>query len=719
MGNFDGFLIETNSNWTLQLGWDADELHSIPLIEFIHPDDRYKTVRAAKLALLGKEPKNFINRFKAKNGEYHWLQWTSGVDKKQKLTFNIARDITALVEKDRFLKTTTELAKIGGWKYDLQQGKHQWTPETYRIFDLPVDSEVSLDRIVDYYSPKHQTILRKLIKQCLNGESFITNLQIQTAKNNTKWIRLIANPVTVKGKVIGVQGTIQDVDRELTTKIKLIEGEERYKIALDASNDGIWDWDFRTNEVFYSDHLVKVLGYEKSDFSNDKFIKSLYPGDYKKMMRAISHYLDTKEPYDIVLRVANVNGEYLWFRSKGKAIFDDNGKPYRMSGSLTNITDLKNKEQALHKAYKVAETYQTAINMVAMVCKTDALGNITYINDKFCEISGYSASELFGKNVADVFHEDFNQDFKKSLLKTLSNGEIWEGTLKQITKTGENYWTDTYIVPLFYGKEETKEYMYIAYDKTKELSILDELEQEKLKTMQASKLAAIGEMAGGIAHEINNPLAIIHGYATHLRKSFDSQSLIEPDKQKELADKIVSTTERIAKIVKGLKAFSRESSSTDFELVSVQEIVRDTLSFCLERFRAGNVTIDTYFPSEEIFIQCRRVEISQVLLNLLNNAYDATKDAGADQIDVQVLKNKNLTQICVIDYGTGIDKEIKDKILNPFFTTKEVGKGTGLGLSISRRILENHKGELKFHSNGKTVFIIQLPVAAATSREAA
>ncbi|MBC7693578.1 MAG: PAS domain-containing protein [Methylotenera sp.] len=210
--------------------------------------------------------------------------------------------------------------------------------------------------------------------------------------------------------------------------------------------------------------------------------------------------------------------------------------------------------------------------------------------------------------------------------------------------------------------------------------------------VQSSKMSSLGEMASGIAHEINNPLAIIFGKASLLKMQLDSSS-IDKDGFKDELSKIESTAGRIAKIIKGLRTFSRNSENDPMEETQISQIIEETLAFCGERIKASFTTLQVQVQGE-LTAKCRPAQISQVLLNLLSNAFDAVQKLETRWIRIEALEFEGKLQIRVIDSGEGISPLVASNMMQPFFTTKEVGKGTGLGLSISKGIMESHQGQL-------------------------
>lgn len=227
--------------------------------------------------------------------------------------------------------------------------------------------------------------------------------------------------------------------------------------------------------------------------------------------------------------------------------------------------------------------------------------------------------------------------------------------------------------------------------------------------MQSSKLASLGVMAAGIAHEINNPLAIINSKTFLLKKHIDKED-IDKAGIKSYLETIEKTVQRIVKIIKGLKHISREGSTDPFEMTSLKDILSETISFAETRYRSSDVilTIEPY--NDDLKIYCRPVQISQVILNLINNSFDAVVMNQEKWIKIKIEEFEKHIEIRVIDSGKGIPKDIQAKLLTPFYTTKEVGKGTGLGLSISSGIIRDHFGEFAIDNDcPNTCFLIKLP----------
>ena len=231
------------------------------------------------------------------------------------------------------------------------------------------------------------------------------------------------------------------------------------------------------------------------------------------------------------------------------------------------------------------------------------------------------------------------------------------------------------------------------------------------RLIEAARMVSLGEMAGGVAHEINNPLAVMSGLLSILLKKIDN-SPPNTSELKSALQEIQAMTNRIASIVKGLLAFAGVRPQLEGEVVTVHDLVQETLALSSSRIVNAGIEIQVDVPPE-LTLECRKIQIEQVLANLLSNAYLAIVDLKEDlkwiRISAAMLNTKEI-EICVSDCGSGISAEVAAKIMEPFFTTRAVGAGVGLGLSISKGLVSSHGGTLYLDPASKnTTFKINLP----------
>lgn len=237
-------------------------------------------------------------------------------------------------------------------------------------------------------------------------------------------------------------------------------------------------------------------------------------------------------------------------------------------------------------------------------------------------------------------------------------------------------------------------------------------------SFQQAKMSTLGEMAANIAHEINNPLAIISGKTQIIINQINSGNFDLIKLNSDL-NKIVQTIGRIDRIVKGIKLISRSSESDVYEFVTIERVVQETLELCNERIYFHQIELRLK-NSLKISIECRPTQIVQVLLNLVGNSIDAVGTKPIKWIEIEAVQQGESVVISVADSGAGIPESIQSRLAQPFFTTKDIGKGTGLGLSISKGIVENHGGTFKYDQTSlNTRFLMVLPLQQVKLRKLA
>lgn len=332
-------------------------------------------------------------------------------------------------------------------------------------------------------------------------------------------------------------------------------------------------------------------------------------------------------------------------------------------------------------------------------------GFIECANSAFVEMLGYSNDELQTMNYQDLlYHED--QEGSAIATARLQADESLENF--------ENRWVrkDGTLLHLSWRAlaKSNENCIYSAARDITELKRQERvLQEEHAKMALASKMSSLGRMASGMAHEINNPLTIVFGQA-HLLKQLAFADELSREEVAKAALQIEFTSSRIVEIINGLRTFAREGSGDPFEFVSLKKVLNDTLVFCAGLFRKEAIEFTYDDIPDDIDIYANAVQISQVLLNLLNNAHDAIEGRALRQIHIEFIEREDTVGLAVRDTGEGVPPKIVSKLFEPFVTSKDPGKGTGLGLSISKGIIKSHSGRLfldaEYTQGARFVFLL-------------
>lgn len=331
------------------------------------------------------------------------------------------------------------------------------------------------------------------------------------------------------------------------------------------------------------------------------------------------------------------------------------------------------------------------------------------VNDKFCQISGYSESELIGQDHRLLNSGTHPKAFFQQMWVTISSGKVWQGEICNRKKTGELYWVQTTITPFMDTEGKPFQYLAIRQDITALKLAQRRIVEQEMQLVNASRLSAIGEMAAAITHEINNPLAVILGRA-EMMLGLLNKNQVDPANLTRLTETILTTGKRIEKIIRGMKSLAHHGSDDEpFLITRVGELITDATELCAQRFRNHGVQLKIGELDTNVTIECRSHEIVQVLVNLLNNSFDAVEKSQQRWVRIDTLASAEFIEISVTDSGLGIPLESQAKLFEPFFSTKRVQYGTGLGLSISRSIVQKHSGDLRYDpESSNTRFLMRL-----------
>lgn len=695
-----------STKWKEILGYSEEEMNSLAIKDLIHPDDWDKTQKIFELARTQTRVSQVENRFVSKDKTIKWLEWSFYQDGESDLSFiGVARDLTELKIKDHFLKISQTHASLGTWQFYSSQGVFICSEELHHLFEIDIAENLSYAKVASFYDEDNWNKFNSAFTECLEkGTPWNIEIELTTEKNNLKWVQSWGSAIRIGSEIIGIEGVIQNLTRKRNESVLLKQTvEELDKIQMSINQHCLVG---RLNPFGYfmdvNSIYEKKSGYRLAEFIGRNFLEFADQHKNEHDFHDILSLLTKGNKWRGEFRLKTKSGGDLWVDMSLSPIMDQSDELYEIVLISYDVTEKKLND----------ERYQTVISGInaGIWDWPDLSKPEIYWSPKFYEILDYDPTKV--SPTAEHFLNLIHADDQKNVDEKISHAIKHESNVllefRVLSGSGKYKWIQ--ILGIILRNEENRAYRLIGSitDINQKKLIEFNLEEEKQKTIQNSKLATLGEMAAGLAHEVNNPLTIIFGYIRILE-----EELLDQELNYELMHKhvglIKNAAQRAAKIVTNLKDFARDGSSDPFIEIPAAELVSMVMDLCNERFKKNGIRMELELNNNPK-IYCRKIELSQVLLNILFNAFDAIEERKDKWVKFSVQELPQFVEISITDSGPGLSTEVAEKIFTPFFTTKKVGQGTGIGLSISQRIVLNHGGSMFYdNSSPHTKFVVRLP----------
>lgn len=349
---------------------------------------------------------------------------------------------------------------------------------------------------------------------------------------------------------------------------------------------------------------------------------------------------------------------------------------------------------ALKRSAKYLEDLKYALDQSAIVAITDVRGDITYVNDTFCEISQFSREELLGQNHRILNSGLHPPEFFTDLYRTIGRGQVWRGEIRNRARDGSFYWVDTTIIPFLNEAGKPYQYVSIRYEVT-------ERKRSEAALRDQAALAQLGKMAAVVAHEVRNPLAAIRGALQVIGTRLGADSA-----ERGVVQDVIARVDGLTDILQDLLQFARPRQPVPAP-IPLRAFLLSVVSQMRQDAALANIEVDVQSP--EVAVHVDVDQIQQAFLNLLINGAQAMQGHG--RLAIEAVASDTMCEIRIRDRGPGIPPEVSQHLFEPFFTTKH--RGTGLGLVTAKRIVESHGGSLALENapGGGTVARLRVPLS--------
>jgi PAS domain S-box-containing protein len=696
------------------LGFKPEELIGKNGLEIIHPDDRPRAVDDFRKAIITNET-SISNAFRVmhKDGSEHILEGLSKnlLDHPAITGFVLnIRDVSIQRRKEAALRESEQkyrsvVENVNQAILILQDGKIQYVNPAAGKMSGWSTEELTHNLFSEFVHPDDRQILLERHLKRLKGEDVpdVYQTRIIASDGKTKYVYVHAVMVSWNGRPASLI-FLSDISERIRAEEALKQSEMRFSKA------------FRSNPVptaittisegYFIDvnnEWLKMFGYTREETigkSTSELSVWRNPADRDFYMKKL---LDNGMLREETLSCRSKSGEIketLW----SAEIIKINDEDVILS-SFYDITERQKTESALLAAEQLYKSLTTNSLTAIYIVQH---GKTVFTNPYLSNYSGYAEEDLLGMDILSFVHPDDRQMVRDNAIQMIKGKSKVPYEYRILDKKGRIRWVMETISPIIY--EGNRAALGSTMDITEIKEMEKELESSKNMLMQSEKLAALGQLSAGVAHEILNPINIL------------SMRLQLMEMMENLSDNALETLkickvqiERVVKIARNMSQFSRISKSY-IAMNSLNQIITDVLNLSKPRLKLEDVKLGLDLCNDLPCIPVDKFRIEQVILNLLNNAIDAMNGMKKKILDVTTRMHtrgeEQVIQIIFSDSGIGINSENLNRIFEPFFTTKDPDKGTGLGLSICFGIIREHNGTIKVENNekGGAKFIIELPL---------
>jgi PAS domain S-box-containing protein len=537
------------------------------------------------------------------------------------------------------------------------------------------------------------------------GQKVCTEMSIQTSQGPVKETEVCLAPTRSEDGRIKTYAYIRDITERKKFEKDLKESEEKYRTLFERVRHGLFISSREGNFIDCNQAMLEMTGYQdKEEFLKIDIAKDLYvnPED-RKTFRELVERLGSVKDFEVEFK--KKNGEKITILLTAHANRDEKEKIIGYEGLNIDITDRKRMERELKEANEfLTNLIESSVDGIIV---TDMKGNILIFNRGAENMLGYKSEEVVGKmNIRSIYPPGVAKEVMEKL-KSPDYGGLGKLTSFPIShrrKDGELIEGDLSASLIYNEKGKEIASVGIFKDLRERLRMERELQKTQQALLQSEKLAAMGRLTSQIAHELNNPIYGIMNTLELLRTEVPPES-----KRRRILELSLSETQRLSEMLRNMLSFSKPEEEKR-RPIKINELVEGILLVMEKQMRESNIKVETDFDNEIPEVMASTNQMRQVMLNMIKNAKEAMPKGGT--LTVRTAKENNKVWIQIQDTGIGIPEELRDKIFEAFFTTKQKVKGVGLGLSVCYGIIKDHGGEINVESEeGKgTIFTISLPI---------
>ncbi len=606
-----------------------------------------------------------------------------------------------LINSNTLLDESQSIAKIGSWKFDLTTNDLIWSKGHYRIFEL---EELSSDKLFAAFRARIFPADLHILNDLRSDEDFNTSYRILLPDGRIKYISEIGQPFkNEKGEIVGLKGSIQDITEKTIAEQNIINSNKLLDESQRIAKIGSWKFNSITKDLMLSSGQYDI--FELEDVPNDQLYEAyrsrIHSDDLVFLDKLDENVLKTGEDYSTNYRILLPDNRIKNISEIGRPFKNEKGDIVGLQGSVQDVTEKMIAEQKIQEKSKEVYEVRAALDESSIVSVTDLNGVFTYVNDNFCTISKYEKEELIGVNQR-IISNYLPLEFAKNILKTVVNGGVWKGEIKNKAKDGSLYWEKTTIVPFLDTKGKIYQYIAISADISEQKLAQEKLNFALIDLEKNNK--ELDQFAYVVSHDLKAPLRAINNLAEWIVEDMPEMPEIVSDNFGLLRGRV----QRMENLINGVLDYSRIGrTEIETESVDIKEML-DQIAETLVPNKGFEISIAENFP----VITAANILLYQVFSNIISNAVKYN-DKPQGKIECRYDSLPNFHQFSIKDNGPGIAEEYHEKVFKVFQTieARDKKESTGIGLSIVQKIIEEKGGSIRIESeeNKGANFIFTLP----------
>jgi two-component system sensor kinase FixL len=636
----------------------------------------------------------------------------------------VVRDVTRrhraaaeLARSEANLRMSQALAHLGSFEvlYPSDDDGY-FSDEVFRIMGRdPALGMPPLDALIDeLVHPEDLAEVTAAIRAALGtGGLLELSYRIMRPDGNLRHVKTAARVTSgLEPDTWRISGTVLDVTETQRIETALRQERDRAETYLNLVGVMVVALDLQGNIELINREGLETLGHTEDEVIGRSFFQLFVPEEHRgaAFARYRESLADDAGPSPLQVGwVLTKDGDRRRVQWRNQALRDAGDRIVGLLGAGQDITEQHRTGVQLQQAEEELRlTFRHAPIGMATV---DLAGNILSVNQSLCSMLGCGEKELLGAGLDDLAHPE-DRHVGDGLRRRLLTGEV-EYVREEKRYLRADGSTVYGVVRCSLVKDpRDRPLMIVAQivDRTEQMLAEMEVRQHRERLVQVSRLGTMGEMAAGIAHELNQPLTAISNYSKACQRLLD-QAAIEPAELKEILAKISAQARRAGQVIHGLRSFAKQRT-VERRPIEIERLLSEVFMLAEMDTRSHGIPLVLQAPASLPRVQADPIQLQQVLLNLIRNAVDAMDDLPDKHRGIVVratVTADDEVELAVVDHGPGIAPEHRPQLLNPFFTTKE--DGLGIGLSFSRSIVEAHGGRLGFRENpaGGSTFLVTLP----------